>query len=222
MVLLACFTSIRALGTDRFRGVGFAVAGAACAAGSALKGPLAWVFCALFPYVAWLCGRGIRRARAFDWAAFAVGFVAAAAAWVLPVVQRDGGAYLWAFVSQPDLTTWRVTDSLRRFHWPWLYSAIGLLPLAPLLPVAARDARRHGLQPALAIALGMLVVLSIIPKKRMHYTAPALPFLALAVAEAAGRSRRHAYMARRAGTRRVGPSRIAPLLRFRAAQALSG
>jgi 4-amino-4-deoxy-L-arabinose transferase len=187
MILLACFASIRALCTDRGRGAGFAIAGAACAAASALKGPLAWVFCALFPCVAWLCGEGIRRPRALDGVAFAAGFVAAAATWLLPVLLRDGGAYLWGFVSQPDLTTWHLADSVRRFHWPWLYGAIGLLPLAPLLPIAAGDARRRGLRPALAIALAMLVVLSIIPKKRMHYAAPVLPFLALAVAEAARR-----------------------------------
>ena len=184
-LLLACFASIRALSRGGERGSGWAIAGAACAAASFLKGPLAWAFCGLFPYAVWLCGDGLRRPRTSDWATFAAGFTAAAATWVVPVVLRDGGVYLWSFLTQPDLTTWHLTDSLRRCHWPSIYGFIGFLPLAPLLPIAAMDARRRGLRPPLAIALGMLVVLSIIPKKRMHYSVPLLPFLALAVAEAA-------------------------------------
>jgi 4-amino-4-deoxy-L-arabinose transferase-like glycosyltransferase len=179
-ILLACWTSTRALAGNAKSG-GFAIAGAACAAASALKGPLAWVFCTLFPYTAWLYGDAMRRPRASDWAAFVVGFAAAAAIWVIPVVHRDGGAYLWSFLTQPDLTTWHLVDSVRRVHWPWLYGAIGLLPLALLLPLAVKDALRQGLRPPLAIALAMLIVLSIIPKKRMHYPAPVLPFLALAI-----------------------------------------
>jgi 4-amino-4-deoxy-L-arabinose transferase-like glycosyltransferase len=187
VMLLACFASIRALSRDRDGGSGFAIAGAACAAGSALKGPLAWAFCGLFAYAAWLYGEGIRRPRISDWAAFAAGFAVATATWVLPVVHRDGGgAYLQGFVTQPDLTTWHLVDSFRRFHWPWLYGAVGLLPLALLLPLVVKDTHHRGLRPPLAIALGLLLVLSFIPKKRMHYSAPALPFLALAIAEAVG------------------------------------
>jgi 4-amino-4-deoxy-L-arabinose transferase-like glycosyltransferase len=180
-ILLACCTSTRTIAGNA-NGIGFAIAGAACAAASALKGPLAWVFCALFPYAAWLYGDAMRRPRGSDWVAFVVGFAGAAAIWVVPVVHRDGGVYLWSFLTQPDLTTWHLIDSIRRLHWPWLYGAIGLLPLAPLLPLAVRDALRQGLRPPLAIALAMLIVLSIIPKKRMHYSAPVLPFLVLAIA----------------------------------------
>jgi 4-amino-4-deoxy-L-arabinose transferase-like glycosyltransferase len=179
-VLLACCASTRTLAGNA-NGIGFAIAGAACAAASALKGPLAWVFCALFPYAAWLYGEAMRRPRGSDWVAFVAGFAAAAAIWVVPVVHRDGGVYLWSFLTQPDLTTWHLVDSIRRPHWPWLYGAIGVLPLALLLPLVVEDARRQGLRPPLAIALAMLIVLSIIPKKRMHYSAPVLPFLALAI-----------------------------------------
>jgi 4-amino-4-deoxy-L-arabinose transferase-like glycosyltransferase len=181
IILLACCASTRTIAGNA-NCIGFAIAGAACAAASALKGPLAWVFCALFPYAAWLYGEAMRRPRGSDWVAFVVGFAAAAAIWVVPVVHRDGGVYLWSFLTQPDLTTWRLIDSIRRLHWPWLYGAIGMLPLAALLPLAVKDALRQGLRSPLAIALGMLIVLSIIPKKRMHYSAPVLPFLVLAIA----------------------------------------
>jgi 4-amino-4-deoxy-L-arabinose transferase-like glycosyltransferase len=183
--LLACWASTRALAGNG-KG-GFALAGAACAAASALKGPLACVFCGLFPYAAWFYGGALRSPRGSDWAAFVVGFAGAAAIWVLPVVHRDGGAYLWSFLMQPDLTTWHLVDSIRRFHWPWLYGAIGLLPLALLLPLAVKDALGQGLRAPLAIALAMLMVLSVIPKKRMHYSAPVLPFLTLAIAAAVER-----------------------------------
>jgi 4-amino-4-deoxy-L-arabinose transferase-like glycosyltransferase len=210
-ILLACCTSIRALSSNAKLG-GFAIAGAACAAASALKGPLAWVFCALFPYAAWLYGESVRRPRVSDWVAFVVGFAAAAAIWVIPVVDRDGGTYLWSFLTQPDLTTWHLVDSVRRLHWPWIYGAIGLLPLAPLLPLAVKDALRQGLRPPLAIALGMLMVLSIIPKKRMHYSAPVLPFLVLAIAESVGR--RDDLRTRRAALALVAIGLVSALLYF--------
>ena len=208
--LLACWASTRAL-AGRDKG-GFALAGAACAAASALKGPLAGVFCGLFPYAAWLCGGVVRPPNGSDWAAFVVGFAGAAAIWVLPVVHRDGGAYLWSFLMQPDLTTWHLVDSVRRLHWPWIYGAIGLLPLAPLLPLAVKDALRQGLRPPLAIALGMLMVLSIIPKKRMHYSAPVLPFLVLAIAESVGR--RDDLRTRRAALALVAIGLVSALLYF--------
>jgi hypothetical protein len=61
------------------------------------------------------------------------------------------------------------------------------------------DARRRGLSAPLAIALAMLVVLSLIPKKRMHYQLPVYPFLALAVTEALGRSTKRRSLERLAG-----------------------
>jgi hypothetical protein len=170
------------------------------------------VFCALFPYAAWRYGEAIRRPRASDWVAFVVGFAAAAAVWVIPVVHRDGAAYLRSFLTQPDLTTWHLVDSIRRLHWPWLYGAIGMLPLAPLLPLAVKDALRQGLRPPLAIALAMLVVLSIIPKKRMHYSAPVLPFLVLAIA--ASVERRGEMRARRAAQALVAIGLMSALLYF--------
>jgi 4-amino-4-deoxy-L-arabinose transferase-like glycosyltransferase len=185
-ILTGALGSIRALEPGRaHRGpTGFAVAGAACAVASLLKGPLAWAFCALFPYLAWLRGPGLRRPGARDWLVFAIGFAAAAAIWALPVVIADLGVYLASFLTQPDLTTWHLSDTFGRIHWPWMYGVVGLLPLALFLPVVAADARKRGVAAPLAIALGMLVVLSLIPKKRMHYQLPVYPFLALGVAEA--------------------------------------
>jgi hypothetical protein len=151
---------------------------------SLLKGPLGWAFCMLVPYLAWFFATGLRFPDIRDWLAFAVGYVAAAAIWVVPVLILDRGVYLASFLTQPDLTTWHLTDTLRRIHWPWMYGVVGLLPLALLLPLAVADARKRGVSASLAIALGMLVVLSLIPKKRMHYQLPVYPFLALVVAEA--------------------------------------
>jgi 4-amino-4-deoxy-L-arabinose transferase-like glycosyltransferase len=184
-ILTAALGSIRALepGCAR-RGTGFAVAGAACAVASLLKGPLAWAFCALFPYLAWLRAPGLRRPGARDWLVFAIAFAAAAAIWALPVVIADRGVYLTSFLTQPDLTTWHLSDTFGRVHWPWMYGVVGLLPLALFLPVVAADAHKRGVAASLAIALGMLVVLSLIPKKRIHYQLPVYPFLALLVAEA--------------------------------------
>ncbi|HSD10324.1 MAG TPA: glycosyltransferase family 39 protein [Candidatus Binatia bacterium] len=189
-ILAAALFSVRALARPRAprARAGFAVAGAACAVASLLKGPLAWAFCALFPYLAWLCATGLRRPGIRDWFAFAVGFVAAAAVWLIPVLLLDRGAYLVSFLTQPDLTTWHLLDTFRRIHWPWMYGLVGLLPLGLFLPAVAVDARRRGLTAPLAIALAMLVVLSLIPKKRMHYQLPVYPFLALAVVDALVRS----------------------------------
>ncbi|MBI2962393.1 MAG: glycosyltransferase family 39 protein [Deltaproteobacteria bacterium] len=184
-LLAAAWASIAALRSPGARAAaGFAAAGAACAVASLLKGPLAWGFCAVFPGAAWLCERRLRRPGPRDAAAFAAGFALAAVAWIAPLLASGHGAYLWSFLTQPDLTTWQAADSFRRIHWPWLYGFVGFLPLALLLPLAVGDARRRGIRPAAAIALAMLVILSLIPKKRMHYPLPVQPFLALAVAEA--------------------------------------
>jgi 4-amino-4-deoxy-L-arabinose transferase-like glycosyltransferase len=184
-ILTAALASIHALEPDRARGAGagFALAGAACAVASLLEGPLAWAFCALFPCLAWLRAPGFRCPGARDWLVFAIGFAAAAAIWVVPMLIADRGVYLVSFLTQSDLTTWHLTDTFRRIHWPWMYGFVGLLPLALFVPVVAADARKRGVAAPLAIALAMLVVLSLIPKKRMHYQLPVYPFLALAVAE---------------------------------------
>jgi 4-amino-4-deoxy-L-arabinose transferase-like glycosyltransferase len=185
---IACLALVRALGESRRRGGWLALAGSACAAGSFLKGPQAWLFCGVFAAIARWFGDRSRPPRLRDGALFALGFVAAAGTWVVPIVLRDQGAYLWSFLTQPDMTTWHLADTIRRFHWPWVYGLVEFLPLTFVLPIAALDARRRGLGAPLAIALAMLVVLSIIPKKRVHYQAPVLPFLALAVADAAARA----------------------------------
>jgi len=185
-ILTAALASIRALEPSRTRraALGFAVAGAACTVASLLKGPLAWAFCALFPYLAWLRATGLRFPGIRDWLAFAAGITAAAAIWVIPVLLLDRGVYLASFLTQPDLTTWHLVDTFRRIHWPWMYGLVSLLPLTLFLPVVVVDARKRGLGAPLAIALAMLVVLSLIPKKRMHYQLPVYPFLALGVADA--------------------------------------
>ena len=187
-LLVACAASLRSLAAER-RG-GFAVAGAAAAGAALLKGPLALGFCALFPYSALLRPTRFREPRLGDWVLFAIGFLAALSVWVVPVVARDRGAYLVSFLTQPDLTTWHLSDTFTRIHWPVMYGLVTLLPLTVFLPLVARDARRRGVGPAIAVALAMLVILTIIPKKRMHYSLPALPFLALAVAEASMREGR--------------------------------
>jgi 4-amino-4-deoxy-L-arabinose transferase-like glycosyltransferase len=199
-ILTAALGSIRALepGRSRRGATGFALAGAACAVASLLKGPLAWAFCALFPYLAWFRAPGFQRPGARDWLVFAIGFAATASIWALPVVIADRGVYLASFLTQPDLTTWHLFDTFDRIHWPWMYGVVGLLPLALLLPVVAADARKRGVAAPLAIALAMLVVLSLIPKKRMHYQLPVYPFLALVVAEAVVRFRRRWWIERAA------------------------
>jgi 4-amino-4-deoxy-L-arabinose transferase-like glycosyltransferase len=192
LLLVACLASLRSLLDGRSGG--FALAGAAAAGATLLKGPLALSFCALFPYAAMLRPGRFRTPRISDWLLFAIGFTAAAALWVAPVVARDGGAYLRSFLTQPDLTTWHLGDTFARIHWPWMYGLVAFLPLTVVLPRAAIDALRRGIGPALAVALAMLVVLSIIPKKRMHYQLPVLPFLALAVAEASAQDDRRSRL----------------------------
>jgi len=189
-LLVSAAASVPALrhrrGRERIRS--FAVAGASCAVATLIKGPLACAFCVLFPYAACAGRRDFRPPGVLDWLAFAAALAAAASLWVVPAYFRDQGDYLRLFLTQPDLTTWTLGDTLRRIHWPWMYSLVGLLPLTLLLWVLARDVRQRGLSSAAAIALGMLIVLSVIPKKRIQYQLPVYPFLALAVVEAKLRS----------------------------------
>jgi 4-amino-4-deoxy-L-arabinose transferase-like glycosyltransferase len=186
-LLVSCLGSVSALPhrESRLRVRGFALAGAAAAVATLVKGPLAWALCVLFPYVVAAQRIDFRAPGILDWLAFVAALAVTAAVWVVPVYLRDQGEYLRLFLTQPDLTTWQLADTLSRFHWPWMYALVGFLPLTLLLPVLARDIRQRGLGPATTIALGMLLVLSVIPKKRIHYQLPVYPFLALAVAEAA-------------------------------------
>ncbi|MGH7896665.1 MAG: ArnT family glycosyltransferase [Candidatus Binatia bacterium] len=189
-LLLSCLASLSALGRRDSRGRlgGFALAGAAAAVATLVKGPLAWAFSLLFPIVIAAQRSDLRSPRLLDWLAFVTGLAITAAIWAVPVYLRDHGEYLRSFLTQPDLTTWTLGASLGRIHRPWMYSLAGFLPLTLLLPALVRDVRRRALGPAATIALGMLVILSVIPKKRIHYQLPVYPFLALAVAETAIRA----------------------------------
>jgi hypothetical protein len=161
----------------------FTVAAAGAALATLVKGPLALMLAAVYLFLPALL-RDVRPPHVGEVVLFGAAVAAAALLWVVPVWLRDGGAYLHDVVTQPDLQTWTIAATLDRLHWPWLYAATGFLPFTLLLPAAVADARRRGLRAAPAVALATLAVLAVIPKKRTHYSLPAFPFLALAVADA--------------------------------------
>ncbi len=188
VILGACLAAAHALGAaGTRRSALFALAGAFTGLALVTKGPVGGIP-VVFMLLAPLGRRDLRRPRLGDAAVFGAGAVAAVGAWAVPAYLRDGGGYLHRVLVQPDLSG---ESSVPRPVWWYLGElAAGFLPLTLLLPAVVADVRRRGYTAPVAVFVVLLVVLSLVPKKRPHYLLPLYPFLALAVAEAVTRSPR--------------------------------
>lgn len=163
-----------------------ATAGAACGVASLVKGPLPWLFAAAL----FVVGTGGAKRNLFglrEAVVFALAGAAGFGAWAVPACLRDGGEYLRLFLTQPDLARWTLSATLGRAHWPWMYALVGMLPFTVFAAVVVRDLRRFGGSRPLRMGVALLAVLTVIPKKRAHYSLPAYPFLALATSLAVSR-----------------------------------
>lgn len=186
-ILVACLLLLRAMraaGSAR-RGGRFAVAGAFAGLATVTKGPLG----VLVPGLLAIAVRRrpeVGRPSAREWVLVFAGIAAVLAAWAGALWLGGRGAYLHRVLTQPDL---RGADPDPGSRWGYAGALlIGFMPFTFLLPALVRDVRRHGIGAALAVVLVLLVVLTVVPKKRPHYLLPVYPFLALALAEAVGRN----------------------------------
>ena len=160
----------------------FGLAGIACALATLLKGPVGPACFAIFVGAATLDKR-LQFPTLRDWGAFSGALIAILAVWVVPAYLRDHGAYLMAMLHQRDLS-WTPDNKL---HSPVWYIGVvpqRFLPFALFAPLLIYDVRRRGWRPALTVAVGVLAMLCVVPKKRVQYPLPVYPFLTLAVAEA--------------------------------------
>jgi len=182
-IVLSCFglaVGMRSGGLRR--GLLLAFAGAWSGLGVLAKGPYGLLFPVFFAILAPIGRDDMERPR-LGWLAFACALLAVTAVWVVPVYLRDQGVYLHNAIFQPDLdVTQPVSDKpLLMYFWVGLaYS----LPLSLFLPLALVDLRRRGYSAPLAMAAAILLVITLVPKKRDHYLLPLYPFLALGIADA--------------------------------------
>jgi 4-amino-4-deoxy-L-arabinose transferase-like glycosyltransferase len=219
-ILLSCLGFARGMRAGP-RGAGWlALAGFGCGLATITKGPLGLVFPLLFPLLAPIRREDLRRPDLRGWLLFAAAACAAAALWVVPVYRRDQGEYLRRMLTQPDLE-FDPGDTKKGPFWYLVPMLASFLPLTLFLPLLASDLRRRRYSAAAAIALAMFVVLSAIPKKRIHYLLPAFPFLSIAVAEAVSRVSGRPWLVR-CHRAVVGLSLLAPPLYFGAVLPLMG
>lgn len=187
-VMLSCLAAIQATCSSGRRRLGYlALSGITCGLAILTKGPMgpavAILGIALLPSGI----ANLRRMERWDWAVFLLITLATTAAWAAPVYLRDYGAYLHALLTQPDLGI-HPDHKIRPFYYYVVPLAAGFLPLTLLLPVIVGDVRQRGWPPALKVATILFILLSILPKKRIHYALPIFPFLALVAATAIVRS----------------------------------
>ncbi len=182
-ILASCLAVLHGMRRERHLALAGAIAGLA----GIVKGPLGVAFPVLFALVAPLGRRNLARPRTAGWARFGLGLVAVLALWAGAVYLHDHGEYLRRVLTQPDLA-WHSDDLEYPVWWYLVTLPVGFLPLTFLLPAVVRDLRARGWPEALVVALAMLALLTVIPKKRPHYVLPVYPFLTLAVAEAVTRS----------------------------------
>jgi 4-amino-4-deoxy-L-arabinose transferase-like glycosyltransferase len=207
-ILAACFAvaaALRAAGSGR-RFSRLALAGAASGVATVTKGPLGAVVPALVAMLAPIRRRDLGRLRGREWLTFGAGLALVVAFWVVPLLLTGHRDYLHRVLVQPDLSGGQVEPGPRYMYVHALL--VGLLPLTVLLPLVVHDVRRRGYTAPVAIAIALLVLLVIYPKKRAHYLLPVYPFLVLAVAEAVVRATETRWI-RRATTGIVVASLIA-------------
>jgi 4-amino-4-deoxy-L-arabinose transferase-like glycosyltransferase len=197
-ILLSCFALGRDMKAASDRPVWPVLAGFGSGLATLAKGPLGLLFPLLFLLLAPSGRPDLRRPRAGVWLLFLASSAATLALWAIPVRLRDGGEYLHGVLTQPDLGE-DLQESKHGLLWylPPLFASF--LPFSLFLPLAAvRTAGRRAFTP-LAIGGAMLLVLSIVPKKRSHYLLPIYPFLSLGVAEAVVGCARRRWIPRVAG-----------------------
>lgn len=167
----------------------YGLAGVAVAVATISKGALGLVF----PLLIILClpfrSPGWRWPGSRDWAVFAVALLLAVALWLAAVAWHPlGEDYLRGVFLQPDLQL--DTEAGRYPVWWYLPRLPGYcLALTLLLPWLVWDGWRRGPGAMVLLAVLMLVLLSLVAKKRPHYLLPLYPVLALAVGEAISRCR---------------------------------
>ena len=208
-ILGSCFAVALALraGARDGRGLRLLAAGSLAGLATITKGPLGAGIPALFGLSAPVRRDDLGRLRIREWTTFLAGLVGVVGAWAGCLWLAGHGGYLYRLVTQPDLAG---TDPAPSPGYRYLgVLVIGFLPFTTVLPVVVRDVRRRRYTAPVAIAVVLLLFLSVVPKKRPHYLLPVYPFLALAVAEAVSdagaRWIRRATMALAAAVLVLGP-----------------
>lgn len=185
-ILLACLGFVRALSRPAWQAwSGLLWAGCAAAIATVSKGPLGVLFPLMFVAAGWR-NPVLRRPTIAECLVFLVAFLVAVCGWLVPAWLQDGGEYVRRVLSQPDLDP----DSSRSGHPFWWYIPqllAGLVPLVFLLPWLVKDVRQRGMNGMLLLVLLMVLLLSCLTKKRIHYLLPVFPFLVMAIADAVQR-----------------------------------
>ena len=184
----------------RERGVGrrtflFTLAGVAAGVGVLTKGPYGILFPVFFAILAPMGRADLTRPR-FGWIGFTAALLAAACVWAVPVYLRDNGAYLHKVIFQADLNPALQDGGKPWLMYFWVMFAFSA-PLCVFLPFAVFDWARGRYSAALAMAAAILIVVTLVPKKRDHYLLPLYPFLALGIAEAVQRRYAESRLVRR-------------------------
>ncbi|MBL8693623.1 MAG: glycosyltransferase family 39 protein [Planctomycetes bacterium] len=163
----------------------FAGAGLACGLGVLTKGPYGILFPLTFAIVAPFEKRTLSRPSLREWSLFGALVLLLPLGWALPVYLRDSGVYLKSVLFNKDLTEGAAGHS-RPFYWYLGTAVSSTTPWFLLLPVAYEELRRRFSASAVT-SIAILVVLSCVPGKRLHYLLPWYPFAALAGVSAATR-----------------------------------
>jgi hypothetical protein len=179
------------------RSIYFAAAGLMAGVGILTKGPYGLLFPLLFTILA-AARRADWKFPRWGWLAFGLAMVVCIATWAVPVFLRDHGAYLHGMLTQPDLEMGEKIGRKPFYAYTWQV-LLQTFPLSLFLPMAAIDWRRRGYSPSLAMAAGIFILLSIMPKKRSHYLLPLYPFLAIDTAASIVSRSKTSALVRRAG-----------------------
>lgn len=161
------------------------------------KGPYGLIVPAFFAIFVPFHRQDLKRPH-LGWLCFGLGFLTALAIWATPAYLRDGGEYLRGVLFQPDLDVTKGGRSTKPFFYYIRHVFRLTLPLLFFLPLAIKDLRRCGYSAPLAIAGAIFIVISCIPKRRLHYMLPLYPFLALGIAASIVRHSVTSHIVRRA------------------------
>ncbi|HQQ63343.1 MAG TPA: glycosyltransferase family 39 protein [Pseudomonadales bacterium] len=162
---------------------GLLLAGVAAGIATICKGPLGLLFPLMFVPAAIWRNPLLRRPAVMECVIFVAVFVVSLGMWLVPAWLQDGGDYVHRVLSQPDLDP----DSSGSGHPFWWYLPqllAGLVPMVFLLPWVVKDLRQQGVSGMLVLVLLMLLLLSCVSKKRIHYLLPVFPFLVMVIADA--------------------------------------